>query len=534
MLPSSSSSSYPKINNSVKIDNISTLGDIDRYYKKNDVNKSINATKTKIVNPGNPDKNNNDLYEITPPYIESIISDSTTPYQEKEDEYEDKYNNGLSIKKHKMTNIKYPFSSKSSHHITYDMDNIYDDVYKNSNVIGGESTDMNERDILVEFLIYYINTSSYKPFLEFMLYKSSDEKDNNKLYFPNFSHDVTSSTIVENSSLLLDNIFGNDSCEFKGRIIESPTMNPVKSAYINNRVILLYNLKKKSDTVFRYTSSDLFWWCTVSELLNYRKVLFYDISDTVTDVFIAYPEALKLYHKQSLVETPIVAFNGSDKKNAKYNAVFSIRKSNNESRYGPYYYFTDLYNAMRYACYNNETREKYDLGGLVRFVIFPGKMKMFLKKNKPDRSEMAKFICEKYPIEKKTIQFRDNDCTWTEEYNSSYNGKYEFAINSQIDSYLSENSDNNETNKKSLNYSGSVNDSSGVADYIPDQYSSSSSSSSSSDIISDVKYTENIYYLAMRICIREYNFQTPLSYYYIDTVDIPNNYEYDFKKYKII
>ena len=524
MLPSSSS--YRKINNNVKVDNISTLGDIGRYYKKNDVNKSIDATKIKVANPSNPDKNNNDLYEINPSYIGSIISESTTPYDEKDDEYEDKYNNGLSIKKHKMTNIKYPFSNKSSHHITYDMDNIYDDVYKNSNVIGGESADMNEKDILVEFLIYYINTSSYKPFLEFMLYKSSDEKDNNKLYFPNFSHDVTSSTIVENSSILLDNIFGTDSCEFKGRIVESPTMNPVKSAYINNRVILLYNLKKKPDKVFRYTSLDLFWWCTVSEVFNYKKVLFYDISDTVTDVFIAYPEALKLYHKHSLIETPIVAFNGSDKKNAKYNAVFSIRKSNNESRYGPYYYFTDLYNAMRYACYNNETREKYDLGGLVRFVIFPGKMKMFLEKNKPDRSEMAKFICEKYPIEKKTIQFRDNDCMWTEEYNSSYNGKYEFIINNQDDSYLSENSDI-ETSKKSLNYSGSINDSSGVADYIPDH-------DSSSDIISDVKYDENIYYLAMRICIREYNFQTPLSYYYIDTVDIPNNYEYEFKKYKII
>jgi hypothetical protein len=38
----------------------------------------------------------------------------------------------------------------------------------------------------------------------------------------------------------------------------------------------------------------------------------------------------------------------------------------------------------------------------------------------------------------------------------------------------------------------------------------------------------------MRICISEYNFQTPLSYYYIDTKDIPNKYEYDFKKYKII
>ena len=44
----------------------------------------------------------------------------------------------------------------------------------------------------------------------------------------------------------------------------------------------------------------------------------------------------------------------------------------------------------------------------------------------------------------------------------------------------------------------------------------------------------SIYYLAMRICTNEYIFQTPLSYYYIDTKDIPNNYEYDFKKYKII
>ena len=45
---------------------------------------------------------------------------------------------------------------------------------------------------------------------------------------------------------------------------------------------------------------------------------------------------------------------------------------------------------------------------------------------------------------------------------------------------------------------------------------------------------KDVYYLAMRICISEYNFQRPLSYYYIDTKDIPNNYEYDFKNYKII
>ena len=157
-------------------------------------------------------------------------------------------------------------------------------------------------------------------------------------------------------------------------------MNSINSAQLNNRIILLYELTEKPDTVTRQKSRDDLWWGTVSEIFNYRKILFYNISETVTDMFLAYPQAIKLYHKETLIETPMVIYNGSDSNTAKYNAVFSIKKSNNESRYGPFYYFTDLYNAMRYACYDIETGEKNLKGGLVRFVIYPGKMKMFLKK----------------------------------------------------------------------------------------------------------------------------------------------------------
>jgi hypothetical protein len=342
-----------------------------------------------------------------------------------------------------------------------------------------------------------------------MLYKSSED---DTFYFPNFSQSTSNYETVENASLLLDNILGEGLCAFKGRIIESPSMNRVKSAYIDKRMILLYELREKNDTVMRLRHSDSIWWGTVSEVFNYRKILFYNISDTVTDLFLAYPAAIKIYYRETLLETPMVFYNGSDSNTAKYNAIFSVKKANNESRYGPFYYFTELYNAMRYACYDDDTGEKRKKGGLVKFVIYPGRMKVFTKRDKPDKSEMAKYIFSTKPLEKKTAQFRDNDCKWKEHYNSSYNGAYEIPI------------------KKS----DSMSDTSSIDSTDDDDASDADRNDFFIEKISEKGKQKDVYYLAMRICISEYNFQTPLSYYYIDTKDIPDKYEYDFKKYKII
>jgi hypothetical protein len=306
--------------------------------------------------------------------------------------------------------------------------------------------------------------------------------------------------VIENASMLLNGLCKGDNLIFKGRLIESPNMNNIKTAHINDRVILVYELNRKQPdkrgekeiSIKRFKRDDSFHWATVYEIFNIRKVLFYNISETVTDIFLAYTQMIKLYYNDLLIETPMVVFNGSDKNTAKYISVFSIKKSDNESRYGPFYYFTNLHNSMKYACYDRETGDKYDKGGLVRFIIYPGKIKMFLKKDKPDRSQMAKYIYDKYPIEKYTSQFRDNDCIWTENYNSAYNGAYTIDMDEKTGS------DNDKDNDK------------------------------------DSDNDKNKYYLAMRICISDYTFQTPLSFYYINTEDIPNKYEYDFKNYKII
>jgi hypothetical protein len=139
-------------------------------------------------------------------------------------------------------------------------------------------------------------------------------------------------------------------------------------------------------------------------------------------------------------------------------------------------------------------------------------MRVFTKRDKPDKSEMAKYIFSTKPLEKKTAQFRDNDCKWKEHYNSSYNGAYEIPI------------------KKS----DSMSDTSSIDSTDDDDASDADRNDFFIEKISEKGKQKDVYYLAMRICISEYNFQTPLSYYYIDTKDIPDKYEYDFKKYKII
>ena len=486
-----------------------TLGDIRRYYKKpGDITDArdkskIRPNKSKINNPNILEKyhknNHRDDYgdgddnnrgDIETHYNTNLFHDMSHSFSESislnlssENTMQQQHIANLPISKYNHKYVKYPFTDKYSKHLSQDLDNIY------SNNINS-----NDNEIMVELCIYYVNYNAYKPFLEFMLYKSSDD---NTFYFPNFMQNLSDYDVIDNASMLLNSLFKGDNLIFKGRLVESPNMNNIKTAHINDRVILVYELNKKHDdkrgdkhgekeiSIKRFKKDDHFHWATVYEIFNVGKILFYDISETVIDIFLAYTQMIKLYYNDSLIETPMVVFNGSDKNTAKYISVFSIKKSNNESRYGPFYYFTDLHNSMKYACYDRETQNRYNKGGLVRFIIYPGKIKMFLKKDKPDRSQMAKYIFEKYPIEKYTSQFRDNDCIWTENYNSAYNGSYIINMDEKNDN----DNDDNDNDK---------------------------------------------YYLAPRICISDYTFQAPLSFYYINTEDIPNKYEYDFKNYKII
>ena len=409
-------------------------------------------------------------------------------------------------------NIKYPFSDKVSYHLQEDID-ILDEIKFE------KMSEYRDKELIIEMCIYHINMNSHKPFLEFMLYKSND---NNIMYFPNFIYDNTNDSILEKSEIILENILNEQGlCEFKGRIGRSEIENDIEDANIDNRIILLFELKSRDNSVVHNTNNQPFWWATVSEIFNYKKLLFYEISNTVTDVFMSCVDMIKIYYKKSLIETPGVFYYGNNRNITNYNAIFSLNKAPSDSRYGPYYYFTDLHTSMKYACYDSDKRKRdsKEGAGIVRFIVFHGKMKMFMKSDKVDDSKMASYIFERYPVEKKTGQFRDNDCVWTEAYNSAYNGYYNIQYYTR------------ETGEKYNN--GDEWNQDNITDLSEDD-----------DFLEQETYVKTkkkrvTIILAIRLCIDEYSFQTPLSYHYIDIdgengENIPEVYDYNFTKYKII
>jgi hypothetical protein len=424
------------------------------------------------------------------------------------DDISDRYgndNNGEVEKREKREKhvkhpkILYPFSHKSSPHFSHDYED--EDNYYTTN-------------ILVEFLIYRVNKYAYKPFLEFMLYKSD-----NTFYLPNLmcnansykkydSHidddiEIENTNIYEKVVSTLNTIFVDGNYKVKGRLIPSKYMNIVDETYLDERYILFieYILDDTIEDTEGNVSTQYIpeknklWWVTISEIFNYKKVLFYPIHDSIINIFYSYPEVMNIFMTGKLVEIPVVTYNGNNDKYTKYNAIFSLKKSSQFSRYGPFYYFTDFESCFKYACYDIENNmQKFERGGLLRTILFPQKIKMFLERDKIDDSTMAQYLFDKYPEKINTGQFRDNDNKWVKNYNTAYNGEY--MVRYDRDDLLENDDTNDDTTKNKSN----------------------------------IRKT----HFPVIFCIGEYRQQQVLSYHYVDTTNIPDIYSYEFKDYKLL
>jgi hypothetical protein len=421
----------------------------------------------------------------------------------------------------KRPKILYPFSHKNSSHFSQ---NYKDDDFDSS-------------DILVEFVIYRINNYAYKPFLEFMLYKADTT-----FYLPNLICNPSrnfesgsgsgsgseSDTRFENQNIYdkvistLDTIFADGNYKIKGRLVPSNQMNLVDKTYVSERYILFvecvlgenkFDEEENEETNFTplIPEKTKLWWITISEIFNYRKVLFFAVHDSVVNLFYSYPEMMNIFAGGKLLEIPIVVYNGNNDNNVKYNAVFSLKKSSQFSRYGPFYYFTDLHSSFKYACYDVDgNMHKVERGGLLRTILFPLKIKMFLERDKLDTSIMAHHVFEEHPEKINTGQFRDNDAKWVKKYNTAYNGEYMIVYDR-----------------------GRDNDRDAVDESMEDDNRETRENREKKEYIRNNRDTEKIPFPVM-FCISDYKHQQVISYHYVDTQNIPAEYSYDFKDYKLL
>jgi hypothetical protein len=511
---------YKKVINSKKDKNI--------INKKEKLSDSENTEEFNYIGDKDDLKNLDHIFRETTGYeigeddknIDSN-SDSDDWVDTYEHEKREKRENQNKYEKHPK--VLYPFSHKNSSHFSQN--------YK----------DDDGSDILVEFIIYRVNNYAYNPFLEFMLYKT-----NNTFYLPNLMCNPTSQSknINSNSSdsgsgigsgidsdidndneniydkvvSTLDSIFPSRNYKIKGKLIPSKNMNIVDDTYLGERYILFiecYSFFNKTDneeideeTEDEETDNTTFtpyipentklWWVTINEIFNHKKVLFFPVHDSVVSLFYSYPEIMNIFMKGRLLEIPIVVYNGNNDKYTKYNAIFSLKKSSQFSRYGPFYYFTDLHSSFKYACYDVENdMRKFEKGGLLRTILFPKKIKMFLERDKIDDSNMAHHLFEKYPEKINTGQFRDNDNKWVKNYNTAYNGEYMI----DYDRYQLEDDNLNEDEKDEK-------------------------------VINTKNKSKKPF--PVMFCISEYNQQQVLSYHYVNTKNIPDEYNYKFKDYKLL
>ena len=257
------------------------------------------------------------------------------------------------------------------------------------------------------------------PILLFLLYK------NTYLTFPEFDIPTNIQTGIDKK---LDVIFSN----YK-----------TKPEYIgykeyNNNIYIFYEYKEKYIVSEKRSDSE-WWWTTITEIINYKKVINYDIDKKVSDILIEYPLLYSLFNKNNAVlPNGNVVFYGGHQNYISFISSLGLPKESPTSNLGPYYYFYSYRGAGRRAIWSQSrksmnvngkdiTRNEfgvYDRGGLVRFVIFGNTPKFFLNREDDleDDSEISGSLAKTSDFIKSTLKIRDVDGKWAINHDIAYIG----------------------------------------------------------------------------------------------------------------
>jgi len=423
------------------------------------------------------------------------------------------------INKNKKYNHDYANSNELS--LQYSLDKLGDTgAYEFSNGSGSETNgdeedsgdcdiypfastlkkDVDELDIdahgeeaMLYICIYQINTSCELPFIEYMMKYCYNKKSKKQQFeFPSVKYAPSKRTALDQAK------------------------NHLSTVIVEDNEVLKYrgNLKKGNDVYFFFhkyfrklkfphklsISDDDLWWTVTSEIVNFKKVLYVDVDKRATDLFIRNPAIMRLYDcKSQLIETPVICYYGDQYQKITYLAFFGLLKAPLKSSFGPFYVGTNFLSSMKYACYTHDNKPfelydgtaltigkygKYVEGGVLRSVLFVGKMNVFLKSGIPDNSQISQEVAKTDESVRKLLALRDSNGNWTENYDTAYSGLYFVSIDDDDDV-----GDDNKKKRIAVN--------------------------------------------TVEWFFKNYNHSSILSYHMIETSSIPEKYNVDYTEYNI-
>jgi len=259
---------------------------------------------------------------------------------------------------------------------------------------------------------YRVNNNNLYPFLEFLL---KNDLNTDTLSFPVLKPECSSSIIISKIKNLLFLIYSDieldDKYEYKG------------SYYYNNNIYLFFNFtncKLNINTIYKKSN---IWPVLIDEIINKKNVCNIKINPDITDFFDKNPDFIFLNDSNGKIyEIPCITYVGKELTKLNFTYIFGMSKPDNNLLFGPYYYFTNLKNAI--------TQNKNNIkGGIIRFALFTELTKVILNNitDSIDDSDIKRELSSKVNnlYENLTLRITDYDGKWSEKYDSIYVGDIE-------------------------------------------------------------------------------------------------------------
>lgn len=271
----------------------------------------------------------------------------------------------------------------------------------------------------VKILAYEVNNEGVNPFLQFLLIQ--DILVSNKLVFPYININSKKSNEIYN--LVKDFIKKLNLSDNMDLYIDNIELN---GYYVyKNELFVLIDLTKSKVNLNDYDS--FIKMVLVTEILNIMDVCGISIEYSVQQFFINnYDFCVLQNEKNESYESPIVCYVYKPNRKLNFTYIFGETKQQSPAILGPYYYFTNFYNAFVELNNSNEFNS-----GIVRFAIFTKKTKYIenLPNDNIDMSEIKKIKLENDTknsnFECLTMRVTDYDGKWVDNYDSCYLGQIE-------------------------------------------------------------------------------------------------------------
>jgi hypothetical protein len=347
-----------------------------------------------------------------------------------------------------------PTTTIKTKSITKPIDNI-DYVYPIQSILLDKLEEPIKINTKLHLCCYRINDTLNYPFLEYLLYK-----------FPQNKNETIERNKKYNELLILPTTKYKDNTKTIQQTIENGILKYINSDFslfqykgihiFNGDIFVFYSMNFTKNIV-KINRKDNWIWTLIDEIINTQSVLNFNIYNLIYDLFTNNPVFLYLkttntyyidYYKTDIIEIPTVLYHGTYYTLTDKVALLGLNKCDLNCMMGNYYYFGTYRKSIRYAGWTSTYKPRtitnddgttttigdhegrYSKGGIIRFAVFLGNMKVLL--NHPDDTDDKSSLyferitnIKNKVYEDRVLKLHDHDGNWynTENYDSIYVGQ---------------------------------------------------------------------------------------------------------------